>query len=106
MRGLVILTALAVAGCGEHRGLNPNYQFGSDRYGQYLTVREAALITGAEPVQVIPVARPFYAPTAAEIAGQDPVLPPPTMGIRRVVVVADPVVPAAAPVPVAVVTTP
>lgn len=102
MRGLVILTALTVAGCGEHRGVNPNYQFGSDRYGQYLTAREAALITGADPVQVIPVARPFYAPTAVQIAGQDPVLPPPTMGIRRTVATA----PAAAPAPAASAATP
>lgn len=93
MRGLVILTALAVAGCGEHRGVNPNYQFGTDRYGQYLTAREAALISGADPAQVIPVARPLYTPTAAQIAGQDPVLPPATMGIRRAAVVAAPVQP-------------
>ncbi|WP_410218362.1 hypothetical protein [Paracoccus sp. (in: a-proteobacteria)] len=86
----MILTALAVAGCGEHRGYNPNYQFGNDRYGQYLTVREAALMTNDRPALPIPVARPFQAPTAAEIAGQKPVLPPPTMGLRRVVVAAKP----------------
>ena len=82
MRGCLILSVLALAGCGEHLGWNPNYNFGPTRYGEYRAAREAALVTAAEPPQTIPVARPFYAPTAAEIAGQSPVPIPPTMGLR------------------------
>ncbi|QIR84371.1 hypothetical protein [Paracoccus sp. AK26] len=87
MRGCLILSVLALAGCGEHLGWNPNYNFGPTRYGEYRAAREAALVTAAEPPQTIPVARPFYAPTAAEIAGQSPVPIPPTMGVNRVRVV-------------------
>lgn len=82
MRGCVILSVLALAGCGEHLGWNPNYNFGPTRYGEYRALREGALVTGADAPEVIPLARPFYAPTAADIAGQDPVPAPPT---RRVV---------------------
>lgn len=79
MRGCLILSVLALAGCGEHMGWNPNYNFAATRYGEYRATREAALVTGADAPAVIPVARPFYAPTAAEIAGQSPVPVPPTM---------------------------
>lgn len=82
MRGWWVLTVLALAGCGENQGWNPNYQFGGDDYGRYLTAREAALVTGAVPARTIPVARPLYAPTGAQIAGQDPVPVPPSMGLR------------------------
>ncbi|RJL01823.1 hypothetical protein D3P06_12065 [Paracoccus aestuarii] len=82
MRGWMILAALTVAGCGEHRGWNPNYQFGNDRYGQYLAAREAALISGERPASTIAIARPILAPTPARIAGQDPVPVPATMGVR------------------------
>ncbi|MDO5646814.1 hypothetical protein [Paracoccus sp. (in: a-proteobacteria)] len=77
MRGVMILGVLAVAGCGAHSGMNPNYQMGGDAYGQYKIAREAALTGTTVPSQVIPVARPFYAPTAADIAGQNPVPPAP-----------------------------
>ena len=43
MRGWWMIGVLALAGCGEHRGWSPNYQFEADRYGQYRTAREAAL---------------------------------------------------------------
>ena len=79
MRGCLILSVLALAGCGEHLGWNPNYNFAATRYGEYRATREAALVTGADAPAVIPVARPFHAPTAAEIAGQNPVPIPPTM---------------------------
>jgi len=88
MRGCLILSVLALAGCGgEHLGWNPNYNFAPTRYGEYRATREAALVTGAESPKTIPVARPFYAPTGADIAGRSPVPIPPTMGVNRVRVV-------------------
>ncbi|MBM3605815.1 MAG: hypothetical protein FJX25_14055 [Alphaproteobacteria bacterium] len=85
MRGWMVIAVLALAGCGEHRGWNPNYQFGATAYGRYLVEREASLVTGSAARQGIPVARPVMAPTAAEIAGHEPVTPPATMGLKRVV---------------------
>ncbi len=82
MRGWWMIGVLALAGCGEHRGWNPNYQFKADRYGQYRTAREAALVTGTTPAATIPIALPVQAPTGAQIAGSDPVPIPPTMGLR------------------------
>ena len=82
MRGWWMIGVLALAGCGEHRGWNPNYQFEADRYGQYRTAREAALVTGMTPAATIPIALPVQAPTGAQIAGSDPVPIPPTMGLR------------------------
>ena len=81
MRGWLILSVLAVAGCGEHRGWNPNYQFENDAYGKYRTAREAALVAGTSPAMAIPVARPFYSPSPAKIAGRSPVPVPATMGL-------------------------
>ena len=43
MRGWWMIGVLALAGCGEHQGWNPNYQFGSTPYGQYRTAREAVV---------------------------------------------------------------
>ena len=83
MRRWTVVTMLALAGCGVNQGQNPNYQFADTPYGRYRVAREAALMTNADPVPVIPVARPFYAPTPEGIAGQDPVTPPPTMGVRQ-----------------------
>jgi hypothetical protein len=98
MRGWLILPLLALAGCGEHRGLNPNYLFEDNPYGDYRTAREAALVTGDEPSRVIPVARPFYSPTPVKIAGQDPVPIPATKGLTVVnnAIVKDP----DAPIPI------
>lgn len=90
MRGCVILCVLALVGCGEHAGWNPNYNFGPSRYGEYRAAREAALVTEAESPKTIPVARPFYAPTGAQIAGKSPVPVPATMGVKRVRVVKAP----------------
>lgn len=108
MRGCLILSVLALAGCGEHLGWNPNYNFAPTRYGEYRTAREAALVTNAESPRTIPVARPFYAPTGADIAGRSPAPVPPTMGVTSVRVVkkvkAAPV--QAAPAPARVVRTP
>lgn len=104
MRGCLILSVLALAGCGEHLGWNPNYNFAPTRYGEYRATREAALVTGAESPKVIPVARPVYAPTAAQIAGQSPVPVPATMGVDRVRVVKQVAVPVHdrnAPIPIA-----
>lgn len=102
MRGWLILSVLALAGCGEHLGWNPNYNFAATRYGEYRAAREAALVTGAESPKTIPVALPVHAPTAAQIAGQNPVPVPATMGPGQVRVIRPaqgaPVRPADAPV--------
>ena len=90
MRGCLILSVLALAGCGEHLGWNPNYNFGPSRYGEYRAAREAALVTNAESPKTIPVARPFHAPTGADIVGQSPVPVPATMGVGKVRVVKNP----------------
>ena len=95
MRGCLILSVLALAGCGEHLGWNPNYNFGPTRYGEYRATREAALVTATESPKTIPVARPFYAPTGADIAGRSPVSIPATMGMDRVRVVKPAMAPAA-----------
>ena len=75
MRALILIPLVALAACsGENQGWNPNYRAEATPYGNYLREREAAL-TGyrAEPPRTIPVARPFKAPTPAEIAGPSPV---------------------------------
>ena len=75
MRSLFLIPVVALAACsGENQGWNPNYRAEATPYGDYLRARELAL-TGqrAEPPRVIPAARPFKAPTAAEIAGHSPV---------------------------------
>lgn len=76
MRALILipLVALVAACSGENQGWNPNYRAEATPYGDYLRARELAL-TGrtAEPPQVVPAARPFKAPTPAEIAGHSPV---------------------------------
>lgn len=87
MRSYLILSVLALAGCGEHLGYNPNYNFAPTRYGEYRINREVALMTNTESPKTIPLGRPFYAPTAAQIAGRSPVPPPPTMGVNQVRVV-------------------
>ncbi|MCF3973523.1 hypothetical protein [Paracoccus salsus] len=84
MRGWLLISMLALAGCGEHQGLNPNYQFGGTRYGEYLVAREAALTTGGATSQIIPIVLPAQAPTPEQIAGASPVPVPATMGVRRV----------------------
>lgn len=89
MRSGLVMVVLALAGCGEHRGWNPNYGFGDSPYGQYKTAREVTLMTGGTTRQGIPVALPVLSPTPAQIAGRDPVLPPPTAGIRQVPVTAE-----------------
>lgn len=82
MRGWWVISVLALAGCGEHQGWNPNYRFAATPYGQYLAARETALTTASDPAQVIPVVRPAQAPTPAQIAGRDPVPVPATMAVR------------------------
>ena len=62
MRVFVMVTILALAGCNEHAGWNPNYPASASPYGQYRTAREVALTTGADTPAVIPLARPFHAP--------------------------------------------
>ncbi|MGP9805258.1 hypothetical protein [Paracoccus sp. NSM] len=62
MRAFVMMTILALAGCSEHAGWNPNYPASASPYGQYRTEREAALTTGAQTPAVIPLARPVHAP--------------------------------------------
>ena len=72
MRVFVMVTILALAGCNEHAGWNPNYVMSSGPYGEYLRDRENAL-TGQGPApKVIPVQLPAEAPTPAAIAGGHP----------------------------------
>lgn len=79
MRKAICLTVLALAACDENTGWNPNYVI-SDRpygaefdsrtpYAAYKVEREKALTGKRDTPAVIPVARPFEAPTAAQIAG-------------------------------------
>lgn len=81
MRGWLLISMVALAGCAEHRGWNPNYQFHDTPYGKYRIERESALVTGKEPPSTVPVALPVDAPEAKDIAGESPVSPPPTMGL-------------------------
>ncbi|TGN37555.1 hypothetical protein E4L95_22700, partial [Paracoccus liaowanqingii] len=97
MRRALVMVVLALAGCGEHRGWNPNYGFGDGPYGQYKTAREVTLMTGETSQQGIPIALPVLSPTPARITGRDPVLPPPTAGIRNVPVAASAQTPTSLP---------
>lgn len=83
MRIGIMVAVLALAGCGENQGWNPNYQFGATPYGEYRVARERALVTGGDVSSTIPVALPVQSPSAARIAGRDPVTPSATMGMRR-----------------------
>lgn len=72
MRGTMVATlVLALGACAEHSGWNPNYNLGdgASPYSRYMTHREAALQGKAAPSRTIPIARPFKAPTAEDIAG-------------------------------------
>ncbi|MDO5630521.1 MAG: hypothetical protein Q4G22_01650 [Paracoccus sp. (in: a-proteobacteria)] len=65
---MMTVASVAVAGCSINEGINPNYQMSdSGRYDEYRRERETALLTGAQPPRTVPVARPFDAPTAADI---------------------------------------
>lgn len=67
---LVAIPLIALAGCSENSGWNPNYQAGKSSYGNYLRAREMALTGRVDaPPQVIPVTLPAKAPTVAQIAG-------------------------------------
>ncbi len=81
MRGWVVISVLALAGCGEHLGWNPNYQFGASRYGEYRVAREVALTNDQNAPQTIPITLPAKAPSPEDIAGQSPVPVPATMGV-------------------------
>ena len=81
MRGWIMISVLALAGCNEHMGMNVNYRFGDSPYGQYLTQREAALIGNGDAPATIPVALPLQTPTPEQIAGASPVPVPATMGV-------------------------
>ncbi len=83
MAGAAML--LAVAGCGENAGWNPNYRYSDSPYGRYLVDREAALTGQAEVPRIIPVTLPQQAPRPDEI------------GPNRVVVAARPAPAEAAP---------
>lgn len=83
MRRWILISVLALAGCGEHQGWNPNYKFRSSNYGTYLAEREVALMTGSNAPQTIPVVRPVKGLSPEEIAGTSPVPIPATMRIRK-----------------------
>ncbi|AXC51154.1 hypothetical protein DRW48_07880 [Paracoccus suum] len=79
MRKAICLMVLALAACGENNGWNPNYVVADRPYGtvfdettpyaQYKVQREKALIGQRAAPKTVPIARPFKAPTAQEIAG-------------------------------------
>ena len=72
--GAALASVLALAGCNENSGWNPNYSAirNGTPYAAYLQKREVGL-DGKGPVpQVVPVQLPAQAPTAAEIAGTAP----------------------------------
>lgn len=79
MRTAICVAALlALAGCGEDTGWNPNYTAGPRPYGviserapyaTYKADRELALAGQKPASKVIPGALPVRAPTPAEIAG-------------------------------------
>lgn len=69
MRMFVVIGVLALAGCNENAGWNPNYQMLNTPYGQYQRAREVALMTNSEPPATIPVALPAEAPTPEQIRG-------------------------------------
>ncbi|MFI0395165.1 hypothetical protein [Paracoccus jiaweipingae] len=72
MRGWVLIGLLALAGCNENAGWNPNYTMANTPYGDYQRTREVAL-TGAAPAPaVMPRARPFKAPTAQDLTRKTP----------------------------------
>lgn len=60
---------LAMAGCGENEGWNPNYRHPDSPYGAYLIQREAALTGQAAVPRVIPVTLPRSAPSPEQIGG-------------------------------------
>lgn len=103
MRNLAILglaPLLALAGCGENTGWNPNYSamHNGSRYAEYLQAREVAL-QGRGPVPTaIPVQLPVQAPTAADIAGT-PAKPAGTTTVRAPAVPANVQVAATGPYP-------
>lgn len=71
------LAPLALAGCNEHEGWNPNYAASSSPYGQYRVAREAALTDASKmPPAIIPVARPFYAPVPVTANGRTGLMQP------------------------------
>lgn len=71
MRVFVMVTILALAGCNEHAGWNPNYPATASPYGQYRAAREAALTTGADTPAAIPLARPFHTSQPRTQTGQN-----------------------------------
>ncbi|MBK4215105.1 hypothetical protein JJJ17_04115 [Paracoccus caeni] len=100
MRGWLVISVLALAGCGEHMGWNPNYQFAPTPYGEYRATREQALVSNTESPVTIPVALPSQSFTPEQIAGRSPVPVPATMGVRKRVVT-QPAQPAATVTPAA-----
>lgn len=69
MRKMIVIGVLALAGCNENAGWNPNYNMPDTPYGRHLQAREVALMTGSEPPRTIPIALPARAPTPEEIRG-------------------------------------
>lgn len=79
MRGWLVLTVLALAGCNENEGWNPNYLATDSPYGLYRVAREAALVGPADVPDVIPVARPFYAPVPVTVEDRTVLVLPPVV---------------------------
>lgn len=62
MRQWVLIGVLALAGCSENAGWNPNYTMAQTPYGDYQRAREEALVKGTPAPAQMPRARPFTAP--------------------------------------------
>ncbi|SMG12328.1 hypothetical protein [Paracoccus sp. J56] len=75
MRNLATLavfgSVLALAGCGENTGWNPNYSamHNGSAYAKYLQEREVALHGKGQAPKAIPIQLPAQAPTPDDIAG-------------------------------------
>ncbi len=70
MRKMIVIGLLALAGCNEHQGWNPNYQLGgATPYQHYKQDRELVLMQGGAAPATIPITLPAQAPTPEQIRG-------------------------------------
>lgn len=71
---ILTLAAVLLAGCtSPYQTARENAAAAGDDYARYQIAREVALTSRAPAPSIIPLARPFKAPTASEIAGPGPV---------------------------------
>lgn len=101
MRKWMLISVLALAGCGENLGWNPNYTYNASAYGQYKAQRERTLVTDSDPAATIPVALPAQSPTVQQIGRVNPVPVPPVPQVRRRVVTTAPATTTGQPIAIA-----